>query len=36
METINNLVLQEYKLELANKTNQLKALQAQVHPHLPV
>ena len=33
METINNLVLQEYKLELANKTNQLKALQARVHPH---
>ncbi|QJC53189.1 sensor histidine kinase [Paenibacillus albicereus] len=33
METINNLVLREYKLELANKTNQLKALQAQVHPH---
>ncbi|WP_238590934.1 cache domain-containing sensor histidine kinase [Paenibacillus beijingensis] len=33
METINNLVLREYKMELANKTNQLKALQAQVHPH---
>ncbi|SIQ01089.1 two-component system, sensor histidine kinase YesM [Paenibacillus sp. RU4T] len=33
METINNLVLREYRLELANKTNQLKALQAQVHPH---
>ncbi|ALS26829.1 integral membrane sensor signal transduction histidine kinase [Paenibacillus sp. 32O-W] len=33
METINNLVLREYRLELASKTNQLKALQAQVQPH---
>lgn len=33
METINNLILKEYRLELANKTNQLKALQAQVNPH---
>ncbi|WP_127532324.1 cache domain-containing sensor histidine kinase [Paenibacillus kobensis] len=33
METINNLVLREYKLEIANKTNELKALQAQVQPH---
>ncbi|WP_028544755.1 sensor histidine kinase [Paenibacillus taiwanensis] len=33
MDTINNLILQEYKLELANKTNQLKALQAQINPH---
>lgn len=33
METINNLVLREYKLEIANKTNQLKALQSQVQPH---
>lgn len=31
--TINDLILNEYKLELANKTNQLKALQAQVNPH---
>ncbi|WP_379147790.1 histidine kinase [Paenibacillus sp. sgz500992] len=31
--TINDLILKEYKLELANKTNQLKALQAQVNPH---
>ncbi|KAF6590635.1 HAMP domain-containing protein, partial [Paenibacillus sp. EKM208P] len=30
MDTINNLILQEYKLELANKTHQLKALQAQI------
>ncbi|WP_163854180.1 cache domain-containing sensor histidine kinase [Paenibacillus elgii] len=33
MQTINNLITQEYKLELANKTNQLKALQAQINPH---
>ncbi|KIL41861.1 hypothetical protein SD70_04400 [Gordoniibacillus kamchatkensis] len=33
METINNLILREYKLELANKTNELKALQAQINPH---
>ncbi|WP_310830315.1 sensor histidine kinase [Paenibacillus pedocola] len=31
--TINDLIVKEYKLELANKTNQLKALQAQVNPH---
>ncbi|WP_379131207.1 sensor histidine kinase [Paenibacillus sp. sgz500958] len=31
--TINNLILQEYRLEIANKTNQLKALQAQINPH---
>lgn len=33
MDQINHLILREYRLELANKTNQLKALQAQVHPH---
>jgi Predicted signal transduction protein with a C-terminal ATPase domain len=33
MHTINELVLKEYKLEVANKTNELKALQAQVNPH---
>lgn len=33
MQTINNLILAEYRLEIANKTNQLKALQAQVNPH---
>lgn len=33
MDTINNLILKEYRLELANKTNQLKALQAQINPH---
>ncbi|MFM9278264.1 cache domain-containing sensor histidine kinase [Paenibacillus jiagnxiensis] len=33
MDTVNNLILREYRLELANKTNQLKALQAQINPH---
>ncbi len=33
MEKINDLVLQEYRLELSNKTQQLKTLQAQVNPH---
>lgn len=33
MDTINNLILKEYKLELSNKTNQLRALQAQINPH---
>jgi two-component system sensor histidine kinase YesM len=33
MQTINNLIMSEYKLDIANKTNQLKALQAQVNPH---
>src|SRR5690606_23950938 len=33
MNQINHLVLREYRLEIANKTNQLKALQAQVNPH---
>lgn len=32
-KTINELILTEYRLELANKTNQLKALQAQINPH---
>ncbi|MCA0756186.1 sensor histidine kinase [Paenibacillus sp. N4] len=33
MQTINHLILKEYRLEIANKTNELKALQAQVNPH---
>ncbi|SYX87376.1 cache domain-containing sensor histidine kinase [Paenibacillus alvei] len=33
MDMINNLILREYQLELANKSNQLKALQAQINPH---
>ncbi|QUL54316.1 sensor histidine kinase [Paenibacillus tritici] len=31
--TINDLIVKEYRLELANKTTELKALQAQVNPH---
>ncbi|MFS0614417.1 sensor histidine kinase [Lederbergia ruris] len=33
METIDTLIVNKYKLELANNTNQLKALQAQINPH---
>jgi two-component system, sensor histidine kinase YesM len=33
MQTLNELILREYALELANKTNELKALQAQINPH---
>ncbi|MFE5318681.1 sensor histidine kinase [Paenibacillus sp. NPDC056579] len=33
MQTINELIMSEYKLDIANKTNQLKALQAQINPH---
>lgn len=33
MQQLNQLIMREYRLELANKTNQLKALQAQVNPH---
>jgi len=33
MERLHQLIMREYRLELANKTNQLKALQAQVNPH---
>ncbi len=33
MNTINDLIVKGYKLELANKTNQLKTLQAQINPH---
>jgi two-component system sensor histidine kinase YesM len=33
MDRINNLILKEYRLELANKTSQLKMLQAQINPH---
>lgn len=33
MDRINNLILKEYRLDLANKTNQLKMLQAQINPH---
>ncbi|EDL65166.1 sensor histidine kinase [Bacillus sp. SG-1] len=30
---INHLINREYKLELENKTNQLKVLQSQINPH---
>lgn len=30
---LNQLIMREYRLELANKTNELKALQAQINPH---
>jgi two-component system sensor histidine kinase YesM len=33
IDTIDRLVVQEYQWKLANKINQLKALQAQIHPH---
>ncbi|WP_223066964.1 cache domain-containing sensor histidine kinase [Paenibacillus caui] len=33
VETIDSLIMQELRLELANKDNQLKALQAQINPH---
>ncbi|WP_338788167.1 sensor histidine kinase [Metabacillus sp. FJAT-53654] len=33
VETIDNLIMKEYRLEIANKDNQLKALQAQINPH---
>lgn len=33
VDMINNLVMKELRLELANKDNQLKALQAQINPH---
>lgn len=33
MQRLNQLINREYRLELANRTNELKALQAQVNPH---
>lgn len=33
IEKINDLINREYKLELENKTNQLKVLQSQLNPH---
>ncbi|MCZ8518305.1 MULTISPECIES: sensor histidine kinase [Paenibacillus] len=32
-QTIHHLIVKEYQLEIANKTNQLRALQAQINPH---
>lgn len=33
MYSINHFIIREYKLELANKSSELKALQAQINPH---
>ncbi|MFC0558837.1 sensor histidine kinase [Halalkalibacter alkalisediminis] len=33
IEKINQLINREYKLELENKTNQLKVLHSQINPH---
>lgn len=33
MQTLNDMILREYALKLANRTNELKALQAQINPH---
>ncbi|MFF2481496.1 sensor histidine kinase [Paenibacillus sp. NPDC058071] len=33
IQTIRDLINREYRLEIANKTNQLKAMQAQINPH---
>lgn len=33
IDTINNVIIRNYQLDLENKNNQLKALQAQLDPH---
>ncbi|PNV59297.1 hypothetical protein C0033_24875 [Clostridium sp. chh4-2] len=33
VDRINHMILQQYKIEITNKTNELKALQAQINPH---
>lgn len=33
VETLNEMYIKEYKLQIENKTNQLKVLQSQVNPH---
>ena len=33
VEKVNHLINREYRLELENKTNQLKVLQSQINPH---
>jgi len=33
VEKINDLYIKEYKLQIENKTNQLKVLQSQINPH---
>jgi two-component system sensor histidine kinase YesM len=33
VDTLNDLYIKEYKLQIENKTNQLKVLQSQINPH---
>jgi two-component system sensor histidine kinase YesM len=33
IDTIKNMIIREYRLEIQNKTNQLKVLQSQINPH---
>lgn len=33
MHSINHFIIHQYRLELANRTSELKALQAQINPH---
>ncbi|HIW31801.1 MAG TPA: histidine kinase, partial [Candidatus Paenibacillus intestinavium] len=33
IQRLNQMITREYRLEIANKTNELKALQAQINPH---
>jgi two-component system sensor histidine kinase YesM len=33
IDTINDLVVREYRLEIENKSNQLRVLQSQINPH---
>jgi len=33
MQNLEQMVMREYRLELANKSNQLRVLQAQINPH---
>lgn len=33
MHTINHFTIRQYQMELANRTSELKALQAQINPH---
>ena len=33
VDTLNEMYIKEYKLQIENKTNQLKVLQSQVNPH---
>jgi two-component system sensor histidine kinase YesM len=33
IDTIKNMIIREYRLEIQNKTTQLKVLQSQINPH---